>query len=80
VCLNTTLHCNAVVQHTFSPHVISPLNHDAWAHFLADYPDKEFVSSILQIIKFGANIGFQGVLATQPLKNLKSALQSLDLI
>lgn len=43
-----------------SPHVITLLIHDAWAHFLGDYPDKDFVLALLHIIKFGANIGFQG--------------------
>src|ERR1700734_1975501 len=73
---NTAPHCNTIVHHNSSPHVNTPLNHDAWAHFLSDYPDKVFVSSLLHIIKFGANIGFQGAQATRPSKNLKSALQS----
>jgi hypothetical protein len=58
-----------------SPLVKTPLNYDAWAHFLTDYPDKEFVLSLLQIIKFGINIGFQGDQAAHLSKNLKSALQ-----
>ena len=77
---NTAPRCNVVVQQVSTPHVITPLVHDAWAHFLKDYPDKEFVSSLLHIIKFGAKIGFQGVQAARMSKNLKSALQSPDFI
>ena len=46
---NTAPHCNKLVQHVSSPHVVSPLIHNAWAHFLANYPDKEFVSSYFQV-------------------------------
>jgi hypothetical protein len=77
---NTAPCCNMLVQQPSSPHGVTLLNHSAWAHFLADYPDKNFVSSLLQIIEFGANIGFRGVQTAQPSKNLKSALQSLDFV
>jgi hypothetical protein len=78
---NTAPRCNVVVQQGLLPHVITPLIHDAWAHFLKDYPNREFVSSLLHIIKFGANIGFRGVQAApRASKNLKSALQSPDFI
>ena len=77
---NTAPRCNMINQHISSPHVVTPLIHDAWAYFLADYPDKEFVSSLLHIIKYGANIGFQGAQAARPSKNLKSALWSPEFI
>ena len=77
---NTAPHCNTLANHTSSPHVVTALNYDAWAHFLTDYPDKEFISSLLHIIKFGTNIGFQGVQAARPSKNLKLALQSPSFI
>jgi hypothetical protein len=69
-----------LVQHISPIHVVSPLIHDGWPHFLADYPDRDFVSSLLQIIKFGANIRFQGCQAALSSKNLKSAFQSPDFI
>lgn len=46
---------------------------DSWAHFLQDYPDRHFVSSLLNIIERGANIGFSGPEVVRPSKNLKSA-------
>ena len=79
-CPNTAPHCNMIIQHTLSPHVVTPLIYDTWAHFLTDYPDKEFVLSLLHIIKFGANISFQGAQGAHLSKNLKSALQSPEFI
>jgi hypothetical protein len=67
---NTAPHCNKLVHHMLSPHIVTPLNCNAWAHFLTDDPDKEFVSSLLQIIKFGANIRFLGDQAARPQKTL----------
>jgi hypothetical protein len=71
---NTASCCNKLVHHMSSPLVKTPLNYGAWAHFLTNYPDKEFVLSLLQIIKFGTNIGLQGDQAAGLSKNLKSAL------
>jgi hypothetical protein len=77
---NTAPHCNKLVHHILFPHIVTPLNYNAWAHFLTDYPDKEFVLLLLQIIKFGINIRFLGDQAACPSKNIKSALQSPSFI
>jgi hypothetical protein len=52
------------------------LNQEAWVYFLRDYPDADFVCSLLHIIDFGANIGFDGdCTASYTANNLKSASQ-----
>ena len=53
----------------------SPLRIDAWEHYLHDYPDRTFVAVLLQIISFGANLGFIGDHHPQSCKNLKSAVE-----
>jgi len=53
---------------------ISPLNRDAWNFHLADYPDREFVDAILNIIDVGASIGHVGLLKSQSCRNLRLAL------
>ncbi|KAF5384159.1 hypothetical protein D9615_003180 [Tricholomella constricta] len=60
------------------PPVPSRLVHDAWSFYLADYPDRTFVDSLLNIIQFGANIGFLGDNYEQSCKNLKSASEAAD--
>lgn len=60
------------------PRVSTPLVLDAWAFYLQDYPDRLFVSSLLHIIEFGANIGFVGPEIVRPCKDLTSALEHLQ--
>lgn len=63
------------------PRVSSTLNRDAWAYFLRDYPDRDFVESLLHIIEHGADIGFTGDrLASQTSRNLPSAFEHPDAI
>lgn len=57
--------------------VSTPLVRDSWAFYLQDYPDRGFVSSLLNIIDYGANIGFSGPEVVLPAKNLKSAFDDL---
>ena len=58
-----------------TPHMSSPLCIDAWEHYLHEYPDRTFVATLLQIISFGANLGFIGDHHPQSCKNLKSAVE-----
>ncbi|KAJ7364215.1 hypothetical protein DFH08DRAFT_1016294 [Mycena albidolilacea] len=61
------------------PTVSTGLNEDAWTYYLRDYPDRNFVSSIIiiYIIRHGANLGFTGDKTTsQSCKNLGSAFDS----
>jgi hypothetical protein len=53
--------------------VTSPLVKEAWNFYLKDYPDQPFVSSLMHIIEFGANLGFSGTHHAQSCRNLKSA-------
>jgi len=53
---------------------------EAWDLFLADYPDREFVSGLLNIIDVGASIGHSGPPISQSCKNLRSALDHPDVI
>lgn len=52
----------------------SPLNRAAWDLHLVDYPERDFVDAILNIIDVGASIGHSGPPKSQSCKNLKSAL------
>ena len=65
---------------TLSDRVSSTLVHDAWASYLQDYPDPQFVSTILHIIKYGANVGFTGEMKEQASLNLRSALENPDVV
>ena len=58
-----------------TPHGLSPLCINAWEHYLHDYPDRTFVVTLLQIISFGASLGFIGDQHPQSCKNLKSAVE-----
>lgn len=65
---------SALPKSAHQPSVVSSLNRAAWEHFLRDYPDRGFVSCILQIIDHGANIGFIGDRnISQRSRNLPSA-------
>jgi hypothetical protein len=55
--------------------VPSKLHADAWEYYLRDYPDSTFVSTLLHIIRFGANIGCIGPQHDQSCKNLRSAAE-----
>jgi hypothetical protein len=63
-----------------SQRVSSTLVKDAWAFYLKEYPDPSFVSTILHIIEFGANIGYSGDLREQSCDNLRSALEHPDVV
>nr|VWO98972.1 Dual O-methyltransferase/FAD-dependent monooxygenase CTB3 (Cercosporin toxin biosynthesis cluster protein 3) [Includes: O-methyltransferase (EC, FAD-dependent monooxygenase (EC ] [Ganoderma boninense] len=61
---------------TSAPRVHTQLNRDAWAYYLRDYPDSTFVEALLQIMDYGANIGFSGDrTASQSSQNLRSAFE-----
>src|SRR5882724_4824111 len=62
------------------PTAKSPLIRDAWRSYLADYPDSEFVSTILNIIDVKASIGHSGPQIFQSCNNLRSALDHRDII
>jgi len=62
------------------PHTISPLNRDTWESHLSDYPNKEFVEAILNIIDVGASISHLGSPKNQSCNNFKSALNHEDVI
>src|SRR5882724_7641496 len=62
------------------PKAYSPLIREAWDSFLADYPDRKFVSSLLNIIDVGASIGHSGLPISQLCKNLRSAIDHPDII
>jgi hypothetical protein len=48
---------------------------EAWDFYLADYPDRAFVRSLINIMLFGANIGFSGPEVIRASRNLSSALE-----
>ena len=58
----------------------SPLRINAWEHYLHDYPDRTFVATLLQIISFGADLGFIGDQHPQSCKNLKSAVEHNEFV
>ena len=60
--------------------VTCPLYRPAWEFYLADYPDRNFLKSLLHIIQFGANIGFIGAHHPQQCKNLRSALDHPSIV
>ncbi|KAG5721777.1 hypothetical protein E4T56_gene8156 [Termitomyces sp. T112] len=79
---NTDPHANAPLASTkhLTP-ISSSLNKLAWAHYLQDYPDCTFVKLLLQIIRFGANLGFAGDCSTlQQCTNLKIAFANASTI
>src|SRR5882672_6616683 len=56
---NTDPHCNRLASCPDGlPPAISPLNRATWASNLEDYPDREFVDALLNIIDVGASIIF----------------------
>jgi len=78
---NTNPHCNRLALCPPGlPTAISPLNRDAWNFHLTDYPDREFVNAILNIIDVGASIGHVGLLKSQSCRNLRSALDHSPVI
>ena len=78
---NTDPHCNhlAYFPAGLLP-AIPPLKRDVWVAHLADYPDREFMDALLNIIDVGASIGHVGSQKSQSCKNLRSALDHLDII
>ncbi len=58
----------------------SSLNKAAWARYLADYPDRLYVDSLLHIIDYGAAIGFSGMQSAQACRNLSTALEHPDTV
>jgi len=78
---NTDPHCNHWdLFPPDLPHTISPLNRDAWESYLSDYPDREFMDTILNIIDVGASISHSGLPKSQLCKNLRSALDHKEVI
>src|SRR5882724_10296044 len=78
---NTDPRCNSMSLSPPSlPMAKSPLIRDTWRSYLADYPDGEFVSAILNIIDVGASIGHSGPHISQLCNNLRSALDHRDII
>ncbi len=55
--------------------VSCPLVKSVWQWYLADYPDRSFVATILHIIEFGASLGYIGPEFEQSCHNLKSAFE-----
>lgn len=72
---NTDPRCNCPIPNISSicQPVVSPLKADVWAAFLADYPDSRLVTSLIQIINYGANVGYDGPDIICPSRNLGSA-------
>ena len=54
------------------PVAVSPLIREAWSFHLADYPEHEFVSAVLNIIDVRASIGHSGPQTSQSCNNLRS--------
>ncbi|KAG5715762.1 Integrase/recombinase xerD like protein [Termitomyces sp. T112] len=81
-CPNTDPCANAPLLDTTSLlRVSSSLNEEAWLHYLCDYPSHHFVSTLFQIICFGANLGFMGdPTISQHCVNLKSATSDPQVI
>ncbi|KAG5726145.1 hypothetical protein E4T56_gene3987 [Termitomyces sp. T112] len=78
---NTDPCCNSTkLRPPSSSTVSSPLVIDAWRYYLHDYPDPTFVSTLLNIIQFGAAIGFLGEERYQSCINLKSAIENKDFV
>src|SRR5882724_8351366 len=78
---NTDLRCNQLAMCPPGiPKAYSPLIRETWDSFLADYPDHEFVSGLLNIIDMGASIGHCGPQISQWCKNLRSAIDHHDVI
>ncbi|KAG5715760.1 hypothetical protein E4T56_gene13727 [Termitomyces sp. T112] len=73
-CPNTDPRANTPLLDTSSlPRITSSLNEDAWLHYLHSYPDQRLVSTLSQIIQFGANLGFSSDrTVSQCCTNLKS--------
>ncbi len=51
------------------------LNKEAWACYLADYPDHMYADSLLHMIDYGTAIGFAGSQSEQACRNLSTALE-----
>jgi hypothetical protein len=79
LCLNSDPRCNTPHSASLSP-ISSTLNFDAWDFYLRDYPNRVFVSSLLHIIRFGANTGFSSLEYPQSCRTLKSALEHSDFV
>src|SRR5882724_11724011 len=78
---NTNLCCNRLAMCPPGlPKAKSPMIREAWDLFLADYPDREFVNDLLNIIDVGASIGHSGPQISQSCKNLRSAIDHHDVI
>src|SRR5882724_9880386 len=78
---NTDLCCNRLAMCPPGlPKAFSPLIREAWDSFLADHPDCEFVSGLLNIIDVGASIGHSGPPISQSCKYLRSAIDHPDII
>jgi len=79
-CPNTDLCCNSLALCPPGlPKASSPLIRDAWDLLLANYPDCEFISGLLNIVDVGASIGHLGPLMSQSCKNLRSAIDHMTL-
>ena len=74
-CCNRLASCPAGL-----PPAISPLNRDAWASNLEDYPDRKILDTLLNIIDVGASISHMGIQKHQSCKNLRSAVDYPDII
>src|SRR5882724_3633196 len=77
---NTDSRCNSLALCPPGlPKASSPLIRDAWDLLLANYPDCEFISGLLNIVDVGASIGHLGPLMSQSCKNLRSAIDHMTL-
>ena len=73
---NTEPHCNATPLSTSGlARVSCSLVKSAWKHYLADYPNKAFVATILHIIEFGAALRYTSAEHEQSCCNLRSAFE-----
>src|SRR5882724_8533153 len=77
---NTDLCCNRLALCPLGLPKASPLIRDKWDLLLANYPDHEFVSGLLNIIDVGASIGHSGPPISQSCKNLRSAIDHPDIV
>ncbi|XP_055354770.1 uncharacterized protein LOC129600309 [Paramacrobiotus metropolitanus] len=53
--------------------IATPLKAHAFAHFLKEHPDQQFVSYLLNILRYGADIGYRGPKRSMRTPNAASA-------
>ena len=70
----------ATTNHEFAGSLPTPINVNRLEIALADYPNRVFVSNLLQTFRLGANIGFFGRRSPRFARNLPTALAQPDIV